>query len=125
MVSTQRTRAQWRHLSSEKSKRLSTDETKAARERRVFLRFVERCQLSIDSGTVESRSAATNEPDIRCVDSTTGKPRAFELVQLTDERMMKNLGAQSWHGGWVGDPTEAIYRKKAARLTRPTARSSF
>jgi hypothetical protein len=94
---------------------LSNDKKKAARERAVFLRFVERCHLSIDPRTVESRSAATNEPDIRCIDSTTGKPRAFELVQLTDERMMKNLGRQSWHGGWVGDPTEATYRKKAAK----------
>jgi hypothetical protein len=95
-----------------------TSSLKASHEVRVFLEFVERSELPIDPQTIESRNPP--EPDIRCIDSSTGLPRAFELVQLTDPRLAKDISDQSKHGEpaqfrWTADSTEAVYRGKLAK----------
>lgn len=97
---------------------MSDDDKKAAHEVRVFLEFAARGPLKIDPQTIESRP--TPEPDIRCVDSTTGRPRAFELVQLTDEKLAKDVSRQAKHGEearfrWTADQTEATYRDKVEK----------
>jgi hypothetical protein len=91
---------------------------KASHEVRIFLEFVERSQLPIDPQTVESRKSP--EPDIRCVDSSTGRPRAFELVRLTDPQLAKDNSRQIKHGEkaqfrWTADPTESTYRDKVQK----------
>jgi hypothetical protein len=68
---------------------------KAAQEIRVFREFVERSGLLIDPTTVQNRPPP--EPDIRCVAAGEG-PVAFELVELCNPELAKDIGDQIKRG---------------------------
>ena len=91
---------------------------KAAREIRVFREFVERSGLPIDPTTVQNRPPP--EPDIRCVVAGEG-PVAFELVELCNPELAKDIGDQIKRGTsakflMLDDPSPAALRRKLSNV---------
>jgi hypothetical protein len=92
---------------------------KAAREIRVFREFVERSGLPIDPTTVQNRPPP--EPDIRCVVAGAG-PVAFELVELCNPDLAKDLGDQTKRGTpaklhmGLDNPGPAVLRRKLSNV---------
>ena len=77
------------------------------------------------TGAVQVR-VATKRSRIFGTSTRTPAPRAFELVQLTDPEIARDISRQNNHGAgaqfrWTADSAEAAYRAKCARITRPTA----
>jgi hypothetical protein len=90
---------------------------KAARENRIFLEFLKASGLPIDPVTVENRSPP--EPDIRCVVHPEG-PVAFELVELCNSELAKDIGDQVKRGTkakfhMLDDPGPDILRSKLGK----------
>ena len=88
--------------------------TKAERERRIFLEFVEASGLPINPATIENRPPP--EPDIRCVVAEKGSV-AFELVELCNAELAKDIGDQIKRGTdptflMLDDPGPIILRDK-------------
>jgi hypothetical protein len=99
-------------------KRNSNAAEKAARELRVFHEFIRASELPIDPSTVENRP--TPEPDIRCVVDGVG-PTAFELVELCNSELAKDMGDQRKRGTphkflMLDDPSADRLRTKLSKV---------
>jgi hypothetical protein len=96
---------------------------KAGRELRVFNEFIELSGLPINASTVENRPPP--EPDIRCVVEGDG-PVAFELVELCNSELAKDIGDQRKRGTqaklfMLGDPSGAAFLGKLRKSYQTNA----
>jgi hypothetical protein len=94
-----------------------SESSKRDRERRIFIEFIEKAQLSVDVETIESRCPP--EPDILCWDKAQGFV-AFELVELFEPQIAKALtkAAKADHSPimWCSDPTRSILLSKLGKF---------
>jgi hypothetical protein len=83
---------------------MKADQSKASREKQVFLEFIQKSGLPIDLDSVENR--VPPEPDILCRHQTQGFI-AFELVSLRDADIARTTapGKTESVSMWTADPT--------------------
>jgi hypothetical protein len=96
---------------------------KAARELNIFREFIKMSGLPIDPATVENREPP--EPDILCIIQGDG-PVAFELVELCNPELAKDIGDQLKRGTqskflMLDDPSRVAFLSKLGKSYRTNA----
>lgn len=90
---------------------------KAFRERRIFTAFVAAAGLEIDAGSVSSESPP--KPDISC--TILGHRHAFELTEITDDDLARNVSVNQKTGVTNGGPysdDEPLLKTLSAKANR-------
>jgi hypothetical protein len=94
---------------------------KAAHEKKIFLEFLEKSGLPIDSESVESRNPP--EPDILCKHKEQGFI-AFELVELCDSEIPHTTAKMVGFGGvafmYNEDPSSKVISSKVGKKYKTT-----
>lgn len=91
---------------------MRTESDKGADEVSIFLRFAELAEFPVVVGSVSKRSPP--EPDILCEHQGEG-PIAFELVELCDAVMARNIATANEEYTRTTDPSVSVLRKKFTR----------
>ena len=92
------------HTRAKEAQSMKADQSKASREKQVFLEFIQKSGLPIDLDSVENR--VPPEPDILCRHQTQGFI-AFELVSLRDADIARATAPGKTESVfmWTADPT--------------------